>query len=110
MEFVEEDADELVTGKKGRDEEDGLDPDVKVWVSEAAGGDWRVESCVGNAEVVGVTIVVVRVEDVVRSSSVVKEGPSIAEDKPIVCDEGIGVTSVGVEEVEGKPWDSEDVE
>jgi hypothetical protein len=33
----------------------------------------------------------------------VEEGPSVAEDKSIVCDEDIGVTSVGVEEVEGKP-------
>jgi hypothetical protein len=48
-----------------------------------------------------VVTVVVRGEDVVGSSSAV-EGPSVAEDKSIVCDEDIGVTSVGVEEVEEK--------
>jgi hypothetical protein len=39
----------------------------------------------------------VRVEGVVDSSSAVEDGPSIAEDKSLVCDEDIGVTSVGVE-------------
>lgn len=41
---------------------------------------------------------VVRVEDVVGSSSAVEEGPSVAEDKSIVCDKVVGVTSIGVEE------------
>jgi hypothetical protein len=50
---------ELVEEEEGRDEEDGLDPVVEVRVSEAADEDWRVESCVGNAEVVGVATVVV---------------------------------------------------
>jgi len=47
--------------------------------------------------------VVVRVEDVVGSSPAVEEGPSVADDESMVCDEDIGFTSVGVEEVEGKP-------
>lgn len=36
---MEDDDDELVTEEEGRDEEDGLDPVIEAWVSEAADED-----------------------------------------------------------------------
>ena len=36
----------------------------------------------------------------VGGASDMEEGPPVAEEEPIVCDEGIGVMWVGVEEVE----------
>ena len=55
---------------------------------------------VGDAETVSVATAVEIVEDVVDSCSVVEEGPSVAEDKSLICDEDIGVLPVGVGEVE----------
>ncbi len=43
-----------------------------------------------------------RVEDVIGNSCAVEEVPVVAEDETVVCDEDVGVTSVGVEEVEGR--------
>ena len=68
-------------------DENRLDVVVEVWVFEAADEDWCV-----------VAIVVVKVED------------TVAEDKGIVWDEDIGFISVKVEVVEGKAWDSKDVD
>ena len=99
MELEEEDDDELVIDDESIDEEDRLDVAVEVcvfeaadenrldvvvevWVFEAVDEDWCV-----------VTIVVVKVED------------TVAENKGIVWDE-----SVEVEVVEGKAWDSKDVD
>jgi hypothetical protein len=97
MELVEEDDDELVAEEESIDEEDKLDV-VEVWVFDAVDEDWCVGSCVGNAEVVGVATVGVRVEDVA------------AEDKGFVWDEDIGFPSVEMEVVEGNAWYSEDVD
>ena len=55
---------------------------------------------VGLAEVVSVATVVEIVEDVVGSSSMMEEGPSVAEDQSLVHDKDIGVIPVGVGEVE----------
>lgn len=62
---------------------------------------WRVESCVGKVEVVSVAAMIVRAEVIVGSASDMEEGPPVAEEESIVCDEGIGW--IEVEEVEEKP-------
>lgn len=54
--------------------------------------------------------IVVRIEDVVDSFSALEEGPVVAEDRSVVCDEDIGTTSVKVEEVEEKPGVAEDID
>jgi hypothetical protein len=81
IEFEEEDDDELVTGDEGGAEREWIDPDVEVWESEVDDEDWLVESFVGKVEV----------EVVVGSASDMDNGPSVAEEESIVCDEGIGV-------------------
>lgn len=53
---------------------------------------------------------VVRIEDVVGSSSAMEEGPVVAEDRSVVCDKDIGMTSVRVDEVEEKPGVAEDID
>ena len=69
-------------------------------------GDVEIDSVatmvekVGVAEVVSVATVVEIVEDVVGSSAMMEEGPSVAKDKSLVYDKDIGVIPVGVGEVE----------
>lgn len=58
----------------------------KVGDAEVVGVATMVEK-VGVAEVVSVATVVEIVEDVVGSSSMMEEGPSVAKDKSLVYDE-----------------------